>query len=165
MLLAVLVAAPTFATEEPLEAPTVVIFYQPSCSSCERLDEYLAPFVYRELPAESIVKHDISSPEAVALQGEFLAAYRQGKFSVPLGAQAQVDGDRVDYPLIFIGDKILAGMSVVNERAISDAIVRCYREGCTSPMEIVYPPIPWSEILRLAAFAGLAILLIILQPL
>ena len=144
--------------------PTLVVFYQAGCGSCEQLDEFLAPFEYLELPASAVARYDISDPEAVALQGQFLAAHKQGKFQTePPGAQ--IDVDSVDYPLVFIGGKIVSGMTLANERTISDAIVRCYREECTSPMEIVFPPIPWTEILRLAAFAGLALLLIFLQPL
>ena len=130
--------------------PTLLFFFQEDCSSCHAVSDLLET-LSGELPEEQIARHNIEDEASFRLLERLADAFELEDYSAPV---------------VFVGDHAIVGSGRGPDQLITDAIVDCYRQGCESPLLRVQPkPVPWGEILRLVAFAALAALLVILQPL
>ncbi len=100
--------------------PFIVVFYQDGCNSCEQLDRFLNPLLI-EAPSATLAKYEIGAPESEQMLLALCRAY---------------DVERpVSYPIIFVGDDVFSGtLTRLEELAISDALSRCLRLGCESPI-------------------------------
>ncbi|MFC2077377.1 hypothetical protein ACFLTM_01020 [Candidatus Bipolaricaulota bacterium] len=147
MLFAVAVAV---AGADAENDPLVLVFYEEGCPSCELVEELIAALA-PDLPASSIRRYEISEPESFELLTRLAAAF-------------EVEFETV--PVVFVGEEAVIGAGRAAEFALRAAIGDCVSPGCPSPLDQIRPPsVPWSEVLRLGAFIGLLILLVILQPL
>lgn len=128
--------------------PLVLYFYEDGCPACVDVKEHLDALVdYLPRGESDIASHEVSEEGAWELLRELESAYEVEILSLPA---------------VFIGDRVF---TAGQELQMSDAITRCAREGCASPLvSIATPPFPWGDILRLAGFSLLFFfLLFVLQ--
>lgn len=150
LVLALAVSVVVFGAAEEADDPVVVVFFEEGCHSCELVEELLAELAV-DLPPSAIRRHEISEPGALELLAALAAAY-------------EVDADTV--PVVFVGDEVVTGAGRSAEFGLRAAIGDCVVKGCVTPLDrIRTPPFPWSDVLRLGAFAALLFLLLMLQPL
>ncbi len=130
--------------------PLVLVFYEEGCPSCELVEELIAALA-SDLPSSSIQRYEISDPESFELLTQLAAAF-------------EVEFETV--PIVFVGEEAIIGAGRSAEFALRAAIGDCATRGCPSPLDRIRPlSFPWPEVLRLGAFVGLLILLVLLQPL
>jgi thiol-disulfide isomerase/thioredoxin len=148
-VLALLVAVPCIAQEvaAPL-APVIVFFYQEGCPDCVRIAEVLDALA-GDLPEGALARYEIGDPESRRLFQKLQKAY---------------DIDVSSVPLVFIGDRAIAGAGRPQELTLSDAIGDCITGACTSPLDRIPPDVfPWRDLLELALLGSLVLLLALLQ--
>lgn len=128
----------------------VIVFYEegcPSCAAVEELLEALAP----DLPPFSIRRYEIEDPESFELLTALAEAYEVEVATVPV---------------VFVGDEAVLGADRAAEFALRAAIGDCAVVGCPSPLERIRPPeSPWRDLLKLAGYAVLLLVLLLFQPL
>jgi hypothetical protein len=67
-------------------------------------------------------------------------------------------------PLVFVGDRVIAGASRAQELALSDALSDCVTTPCSSPLDRLPPDVfPWVDLLQLALLGSVVLLLALLQ--
>jgi thiol-disulfide isomerase/thioredoxin len=148
-VLTLLAAVPGIAQEAPApHLPILVFFYQDGCPDCVRIAEVLDALA-GDLPEGAVARYEIGDPESRRLFQKLQRAYAIDVSSVPV---------------VFIGDRAIAGASRVQELTLSDAIGDCITSACTSPLDKVPPSVfPWRDLLELALLGSLAFLLALLQ--
>jgi len=148
-VLGLLTAVPCIAQEAPApHLPIVVFFYQDGCPDCVRIAEILDALA-GDLPEGAVARYEIGDPESRRLFRKLQKAYAIDVSSVPV---------------VFIGDRAIAGASRVQELTLSDAIGDCITGACTSPLDKIPPDVfPWRDLLELALLGSLAFLLTLLQ--
>jgi len=148
-VLSLLAAVPGIAQEAPApRLPIVVFFYQDGCPDCVRIAEVLDALA-GDLPEGAVARYEIGDPESRRLFQKLQRAYAIDVSSVPV---------------VFIGDRAIAGASRVQELTLSDAIGDCIRGACTSPLDKIPPAgFPWRDLLELTLLGSLAFLLTLLQ--
>jgi thiol-disulfide isomerase/thioredoxin len=148
-VLALLAAAPCVAQEAPApHAPIVVFFYQEGCPDCVKIAEVLDALA-GDLPEGAVARYEIGDPQSRRLFQRLQKAYAIDVSSVPV---------------VFIGDRAIAGASRANELTLSDAIGDCITGACASPLDRIPPDVfPWRDLLELALLGSLVFLLALLQ--
>ncbi len=132
----------------PAPSPIVVFFYQEGCPDCDRVSEVLDA-LGGDLPAGSVARHEIGDPKSRRLFQRLQRAYG-------------IDGSAV--PLVFIGDRAIAGASRIQELALTDALGDCMTSSCPSPLDRLPPDVfPWIDLLEVGLLASLVLLLTLLQ--
>jgi len=117
--------------------PLVLYFYEDGCPACVDVKEHLDALVdYLPQREADIASYEVSEEGVWELLRKLESAYKVEILSLPA---------------VFVGDHVFkAGQ----EPQISDAITRCARESCASPLAaIAVPPFPWGDILRLGGFS------------
>jgi len=144
-----LLASPSFAAQ-PEGNPAIVVFYEEGCPGCETVEELIGELA-ADLPPSSIVRYEISDPNAFDLLTRLAAAF-------------EIEFDSV--PVVFVGEEAIVGSGRSAEFGLRAAIGDCVVRGCPSPFDRIRPPpFPWADILKLVAFVALVALLAVLQPL
>jgi len=134
---------------QPIEDPLVVYFYSQGCPDCATIKELLDVMVY-DLPrgADDIAAYDVAEEGVLDLLVKLESAF---------GVEAP------DIPMVFIGTADVFTVDSPEPR-IMDAITRCARENCPSPLSLIAPkPFPWGDVLRLSALALIGLLLAVWQ--
>jgi thiol-disulfide isomerase/thioredoxin len=129
------------------EDPLVVFFYAEGCPDCVRIKGLLDAL----LPDLPRGEDDIAAYN-VADEGTLdLLAKLESAFGVEI----------LSTPVLFIGSGVF---TADDEPQIMDAITRCAREGCPSPLAAIAPkPFPWGDLVRLTGFALFVVLLAVWQ--
>jgi hypothetical protein len=150
LVLALVVPMAAFGAADEAGDPTVLVFFEAGCHSCELVEELLAELAV-DLPPSAIRRYEISEPGAIELLSALAAAY-------------EVEADTV--PVVFVGEEVVIGAGRSAEFGLRAAIGDCVVRGCVTPLDRIRPPpFPWSDVLRLGAFAALLLVLLMLQPL
>ncbi len=150
VVLACLAAAPAAGAYAAPAAsrPVVVFFYQNGCPDCTQISDVLDA-LGGDLPPDSVVRYEIGDPASHRLFLKLQKAYGIDVSSVPL---------------VFVGDRVIAGASRAQELALTDAIGDCVTSTCPSPLDRVPPDVfPWLDLAEGALFAALVLLLLFLQ--
>jgi hypothetical protein len=130
--------------------PVVVAFYEEGCPDCARIDEVLVALA-SDLPASAVRRYEISEPGAMRILRRLLAAYDLSEKTATV-------------PIVFIGDTVVMGGDRSQELRLMDAISRCARSECPSPLaRIDLSAFPWRDVARLALLVGLVVLFALLQ--
>ncbi len=128
--------------------PVVVFFYQDGCPDCVQIGEVLDALA-GDLPAGAVVRYEIGEPTSRRLFQKLQKAYGVETSSVPL---------------VFVGDRVIAGASRAQELALTDALGDCVTTPCSSPIDRIPPDVfPWIDLIELALLGSLVILLALLQ--
>ncbi len=129
-------------------APIVIFFYEEGCPDCVKIEEVLDA-LESELPEGAIARHEIGDSESRRLFQKLQKAYEIDVSSVPV---------------VFIGDRVIAGATLPRELELTDAIGDCITGACSSPLDRVPAGvIPWRDALELALLVSLVLLLALLQ--
>ena len=132
---------------EPV-APVVVFFYQEGCPDCIEIAGVLDALA-GDFPEGAVARYEIGDPASRKLFRKMLAAY-------------SIDGTSV--PIVFVGERVIAGASRIQELALTDALGDCVTSSCPSPFDRLPPDVfPWGDLLELALLASLVLLLALLQ--
>jgi len=139
-------AVPAFAqTVEPVR-PVVVFFYEDGCPDCVLIGELL-DLLEGDLPEGAVARYEITEPASRKLFQRLQKAYGIEVTSVPL---------------VFVGDRVIAGASRAQELTISDALGDCVTAKCASPLDRLPPDVfPWVDLLQLGLL-GLAVVFFLL---
>jgi len=143
--LVLIVTIPLFAARP--EDPVVLFFYGEGCPDCMAVDELLTA-LSSDLPESALRRYEISDPEAAELLSKLEAAYGIEEASVPI---------------VFVGDDVIIGAGRAQEFKLRDAIGHCVTLGCPSPLARIRPPVSVDDLLRLAMFAAVFVILAIWQ--
>jgi glutaredoxin len=129
-------------------APVVVFFYEDGCPDCVLVGEVLDA-LGTDLPEGAVARYEIGDPESRRLFQKMQKAFGIDVSSVPV---------------VFIGDRVIAGASRMQELALTDALGDCATAPCPSPMNRIPPDVfPWVDLLELGLLATLVLLLALLQ--
>ncbi len=129
-------------------APVVVFFYQEGCPDCIEIAGVLDALA-GDLPAGAVARYEIGDPASRKLFRKMLVAY-------------SIEGTSV--PIVFVGERVIAGASRIQELALTDALGDCVTSACPSPFDRLPPDVfPWVDLLELALLASLALFLALLQ--
>lgn len=132
------------------DLPVVVAFYEAGCPDCARIDEVLVALA-SDLPASAVRRYEISEPGSMRILRRLMAAYNLSEKTATV-------------PIVFVGDTVVVGADRSQELKLMDAISRCARSECPSPLaRIDLSAFPWKDVARLALLVGLAVLLALLQ--
>lgn len=130
--------------------PVVVAFYEEGCPDCARIDEVLVALA-SDLPASAVRRYEISEPGSMRILRRLMAAYN-------------LDEKTATVPIVFVGDTVVIGGDRSQELRLMDAISRCARSECPSPLaRIDLSAFPWRDVARLALLVGLVVLFALLQ--
>jgi len=141
VLLTLIVTLPLLAFGA--EGPLVLFFYADGCPNCAAVDELLTS-LSSDLPASAFNRYEISDPKSAALLEKLKAAYGVEDASVPI---------------VFVGDDVVVGAGKAQEFKLRDVIGHCVTLGCPSPLERVRPPVTADDLIRLALFAAVLVIL------
>jgi glutaredoxin len=117
--------------------PWIVLFSEEGCPDCTQVEELLAGLIL-ELPKTTLVRYDISDPEALDLLMDLAHAYN-------------IDASTL--PVVFVGDEAVVGAGRTQEFALRNAIGTCTMQGCRSPLERTASAIFRVSLLRLTLLA------------
>ncbi|MEN6369481.1 MAG: thioredoxin family protein [Thermotogota bacterium] len=132
------------------DLPVVVAFYEDGCPDCARIDEVLVALA-SDLPAFAVRRYEISEPGSMRILRRLMAAYDLSETTATV-------------PIVFVGDTVIIGADRAQELKLMDAISRCARSECPSPLaRIDLTSFPWKDVARLALLVGLVLLLTLLQ--
>jgi thiol-disulfide isomerase/thioredoxin len=132
----------------PSASPVVVFFYQDGCPDCVKIGEILDALA-GDLPAGAVARYEIGAPSSRRLFQKLQKAYGVETSSVPL---------------VFVGDRVIAGASRAQEFALTDALGDCVTTPCASPLDRLPPDVfPWADVVELALLGSLVLLLALLQ--
>jgi glutaredoxin len=132
------------------DLPVVVMFYEEGCPDCARIDEVLEA-LGPDLPEAAVRRYDISERSSMRILRRLIAAYG-------------IDEATAAVPIVFVGDAVVIGADRSQELKLMDAISRCARAECPSPLaRIELSMFPWRDVARLALLVGLVALLALLQ--
>lgn len=131
------------------DRPQIVVFYQEGCPDCVRMDEALT-LALEETPGPEVARYELSAPGTRDLLERLASAF-------------EVDSPNV--PLIFVGDKSIVGAGLPQELQLRAEIQHCVSVGCPSPLDRVFPPFPWLDLLALVGILALAAFFLFLQTL
>lgn len=146
LLLALLLASCVSAlvVAESADDPVILFFHEEECPDCALVEELLVALV-TELPESAMRRYEIAEPGVIELLAALVSAYEMEAPSVPV---------------VFVGDEVVVGAGRTQEFQLRAAIGDCTVRGCHSPLERIRPPsFPWLEIVKLAAFVALFVLL------
>jgi len=132
-----------------IEDPLVVYFYSEKCPDCATIKGLLDVMIY-DLPrgSDDIAAYNVAEDGVLDLLVKLESAF---------GVEAP------DIPMIFVGTADVFTIDSPEPR-IMDAITRCARENCASPLSLIAPkPFPWGDVLRLGALALIGFLLAVWQ--
>ncbi len=148
-VLGAVAAVPCAGQEPPSSAsPVVVFFYQDGCPDCVQIGEVLDALA-GDLPEGAVARYEIGTPTSRRLFQRLQKAYGIEVSSVPL---------------VFVGDRVIAGASRAQELALSDALSDCVTTPCSFPLDRLPPDtFPWVDLLELALLGSLVVLLALLQ--
>jgi glutaredoxin len=149
VILSAATAVPCAAQGAPPSAsPVVVFFYQNGCPDCVQIGEVLDALA-GDLPEGAVARYEIGDTTSRRLFQRLQKAYGIEVSSVPL---------------VFVGDRVIAGASRAQELALSDALGDCVTTPCSSPLDRLPPDVfPWVDLLELALLGSLVVLLALLQ--
>lgn len=149
LVLFLLVMLPCSAQDVPDAAPPIVVFfYEHGCPDCVLIGEVLDA-LGADLPAGAIARYEIGAPESRRLFQRMQKAFG-------------IDVSTV--PVVFIGDRVIAGASRMQELALTDALGDCATTPCPSPMSRIPPDaFPWADVLEFGLLTALVLLLALLQ--
>lgn len=146
-----LAVAPAWLCPAQSEAPSdpvVAFFYQEGCPDCVKIGEVL-DLLAGDLPEGAVVRYEIGDPTSKRLFQRLKKAY---------GVEAS------GVPLVFVGDRFIAGAGLAQELTLTDAISRCARSPCPSPLDRLPPDVfPWIDVAQLALLGLVVVLLFLLQ--
>ena len=145
VLLAAIVALPLLAASA--QDPVVLFFYAEGCPDCMAVEELLTALII-DLPESALQRYEISDPKAAELLAELKDAYGIEEASVPI---------------VFVGDNVAVGAGRAQEFKLRDAIGRCVTLGCPSPLARIRPPVSVDDLLWLALFAAVFVILAVWQ--
>ncbi len=133
---------------EPVETPTVIVFYEEGCPNCIAMDELLAGLA-TDLGPSAVQKFEITVPGNLTLLRRLQAAYGI---------------DVATVPIVFVGDTVIAGMGRAQEFQLRAAIGDCATVGCSSPLDRLEPTMPlWRSLVEVALLGALVLALALLQ--
>ena len=145
LVLLLFAAITTSAADAP---PMILVFYEEGCPSCIEIEELLVGMT-TDLPDSAVVRYEINEPGVIQLLGSLEAEYG-------------VESNTV--PVVFVGDIVVIGSGQEQEFKLRDAISRCEMYGCPSPLDRVLTPASLrADLLRIALFAGVFLLLLLWQ--
>jgi thiol-disulfide isomerase/thioredoxin len=141
-------AVPAFGQAVEPPRPIVVFFYQEGCPDCVQIGEVL-DLLAGDLPDGAVARYEITDPEGKRLFRRLQKAYGIDISSVPL---------------VFVGDRVIAGASRAQELTLSDALGDCTTAPCPSPLDRLPPDVfPWVDLAQLGLLGLLVALLFFLQ--
>jgi thiol-disulfide isomerase/thioredoxin len=132
----------------PAELPVVVFFYQDGCPDCAAMEELLEGLA-TDLPPSAVERLEISTTANLRLLRRLEEAYG-------------IDVSTV--PILFVGDRVIAGAGKAQEFQLRAAIGDCATVGCSSPLARLEPSTPlWRSVVELALLGVLVLALALLQ--
>ena len=128
--------------------PTIIVFYEEGCPSCEEMEELLAGMTI-DAPETAIARHEVTESESAEL---LIALARAYDIDVPSVV-----------PVVFVGEDVIIGMGRTQEFSLRNAVGDCLLFGCESPIARLPLSQLRADLPRLALFLAMFLALAWLQ--